>query len=150
MEVDVKVIKRAGLQDAAVVAKMAARLWDTHVDEELKALFCGLIASREAAVFLAYEAQRAAGFAQCQLRHDYVEGTHTSPVGYLEGIYVEEAFRRRGVALQLLKACENWARGLGCVEFASDCELENKESFGFHLGAGFSEKNRIICFSKEL
>ena len=33
---------------------------------------------------------RPAGFAQCQLRRDYVEGTKTSPVGYPEGIFVAE------------------------------------------------------------
>jgi aminoglycoside 6'-N-acetyltransferase I len=71
-------------------------------------------------------------------------------VGYLEGIFVREAYRRRGFAGELLAACEGWARSRGCVEFASDCELSNACSLAFHLCAGFSEANRIICFAKKL
>ena len=91
-----------------------------------------------------------AGFAQCQLRRDYVEGTSSSPVGYLEGIYVDEARRRRGHARELLRACEAWAKERGCTEFASDCELDNAASLAFHLHAGFEEANRLICFAKRL
>ena len=93
---------------------------------------------------------RAIAFAQCQLRRDYVEGTETSPVGYLEGIYVREDFRRRGVARELLAACEQWARKQGCREFASDCELTNRESERFHRALGFGEAGRISCFVKKL
>lgn len=39
---------------------------------------------------------------------------------------------------------------MGCREFASDCELTNEESLRFHLGTGFTEANRIICFTKPL
>ena len=90
------------------------------------------------------------GFAQCQLRHDYVEGTDSSPVGYLEGIYVIPSCRHRGIAGVLLAACERWAVKMGCTEFASDCELDNLESLAFHKSAGFTEANRIICFTKKL
>ena len=89
------------------------------------------------------------GFAQCQLRTDYVEGTHTSPVGYLEGIYVAAHCRRHGHASALLAACEQWAAEMGCTEFASDCEIGNDVSLRFHLHAGFQEANRIICLTKK-
>ena len=112
--------------------------------------FEALIANPECAVFLAIEEGEAVGFAQCQLRRDYVEGTETSPVGYLEGIFVEDAYRRRGLSKALLSACEGWAKEMGCSEFASDCELENEESLAFHLALGFEEANRIICFAKKL
>ena len=90
------------------------------------------------------------GFAQCQLRRDYVEGCDTTPVGYLEGVFVEEPHRRRGAARALVDACQDWARQQGCREFASDCELDNTGSLRFHLGVGFEEANRIICFTKRL
>ena len=104
----------------------------------------------EAAIMLAYNAKEAVGFAQCQLRHDYVEGTSTSPVGYLEGLYVKEAFRKQGMARELTRACEEWAKEKGCREFASDCELENVESINMHLKLGFREVNRVVCFTKEI
>jgi aminoglycoside 6'-N-acetyltransferase I len=109
-----------------------------------------IIPKPDAAFFLAYAEETAVGFAQCQLRYDYVEGTDFSPVGYLEGIYVAEACRKHGVARELLSACETWAKSKGCTEFASDCELDNTQSLEFHLNVGFEEANRIICFTKKL
>lgn len=143
-------IQRATEQDAAVLAGLALMLWDGHDAAELREEFTELLRSEEAACFLAYEAGAPVGFAQCQLRHDYVEGTKTSPVGYLEGIFVQPEFRHRGLAKQLLGACESWAKEKGCTEFASDCELGNDASLDFHLSMGFAEANRIVCFTKKL
>ena len=109
-----------------------------------------ILAKLDAAFFLAYAEKVPIGFAQCQLRHDYVEGTDSSPVGYLEGIYVTESYRHHGIAKRLLHACEAWAKEQGCTEFASDCELDNTQSLQFHLNVGFEEANRIICFTKKL
>ena len=141
-------IKRAGESDLAAVAELAAELWPDHTPEEL-AEELSQLNETESAFFLAEEGSPL-GFAQCQLRHDYVEGTEHSPVGYLEGIYVREQYRHSGIAKELLAACENWAKEKGCAEFASDCELGNSGSLAFHLSVGFEEANRIICFTKKL
>ncbi|MEG2090881.1 aminoglycoside 6'-N-acetyltransferase, partial [Niameybacter sp.] len=106
--------------------------------------------SKYASIFLCFDEEQTVGFAQCQLRQDYVEGTQTSPVGYLEGIYIKADYRKRGLAHRLLSACEEWAKLKGCSEFASDCELDNEDSLKFHLSTGFDEANRIICFNKKL
>ena len=34
-----------------------------------------------------------------KVRHDYVEGCETSPVGYLEGVSVHEAYRHQGIVI---------------------------------------------------
>lgn len=143
-------IRKAEINDAAAVAELALLLWPEHTLEELTGEFEELISQDDAACFLTYAGDTAVGFAQCQLRHDYVEGTESSPVGYLEGIYVQENHRHQGYAKMLLSACEAWARDQGCTEFASDCELTNTESLKFHLNVGFEEANRIICFTKKL
>jgi len=106
--------------------------------------------NEDAVIFLAREGEEYVGFAHCQLRFDYVEGTSTSPVGYLEGIYVMEEYRKKGIGRELVNCCEEWSRGKGCVEFASDIELDNLDSFAFHVKVGFSEVNRLICFAKKL
>ena len=143
-------IRRAIKGDAKMIAQLAVHMWSSHTVEELTVEFDDLITDRNAAVFLYLLNEQAIGFAQCQLRNDYVEGTETSPVGYLEGIFVLDAYRRRGYAKALLAACEQWARKQGCQEFASDCELDNTLSHSFHLGLGFKEVNRIVCFTKNL
>ena len=143
-------IRQAQRGDLPAITGLASRLWPDATVPELEDSFSSLLSHSDAAVFLAFSNSQPVGFAQCQLRHDYVEGTVSSPVGYLEGIYVEELHRRRGFARLLLAACEVWAQEQGCTEFASDCELDNIDSFHFHLGLGFEEANRIICFTKKL
>ena len=146
----VSMIRKTEIRDAGTIAQLADRLWPETGYERLYKEFEALLREETCAIFLAEQAGKPIGFAQCQLRHDYVEGTETSPVGYLEGIYVSESFRRRGVGSALVSACEDWAREKGCKEFASDCELTNTDSLRFHLATGFTEANRIICFVKEL
>ena len=143
-------IRKAERKDASAIAGLALQLWPDHSLAEFETEFTELAADPEAAVFLAFREETAVGFAQCQLRHDYVEGTENSPVGYLEGIFVAKQYRNQGTARMLLTACENWARTKGCTEFASDCELTNTQSLRFHLNVGFTEANRIICFTKKL
>ena len=143
-------VRKAEREEIPVVAKLALLLWPDHEAGALEAEFLELISREDTAVFLAYQGETAVGFAQCQLRQDYVEGTESSPVGYLEGIFVKEEARRCGYARLLLSACEVWAKTMGCREFASDCELENADSLRFHLKVGFKEANRIICFTKKL
>ena len=143
-------IRKACPADAGMMGVLASELWPHHSSEELKQEFDAMLMRQDAACFLALDGGKPVGFAQCQLRRDYVEGTETSPVGYLEGIYVTESARNRGIARQLLAECENWAGEQGCREFASDCELDNTGSLDFHLALGFREANRIICFTKKL
>ena len=125
-------------------------MWEENTIEGLTEEFREIISSEESAVFLLELDRQAAGFAQCGLRHDYVEGTDSSPVGYLEGIFVKEAYRKQGYAKELLAKCEAWAKEMGCTEFASDCELDNEVSLAFHLKMGFLEANRVICFTKPI
>ena len=143
-------IRKAAASDIPTAAELAVRLWPDHGPSEMAEELTNLINDTDAAIFLAFRSGIPVGFSQCQLRRDYVEGTSSSPVGYLEGIYVADGFRKSGIARSLLAACETWAKAQGCTEFASDCELTNTESLYFHLRVGFEEANRIICFTKQI
>ena len=55
-----------------------------------------------------------------------------------------------GYATELLNACKAWAKSQGCTEFASDCAITNEASIRFHLNAGFTEANRIVCFTSKI
>ena len=76
---------RANEQTLPQAAVLACELWPDNTPDELLAEW-GALSPEGAAFFLAEEEGAFAGFAQCQLRRDYVEGTETSPVGYLEGV----------------------------------------------------------------
>ena len=146
----VKLIRKATLEDVPQLVSLAIQMWKSHTVEDLTKIFCEHIRKGKNIIFLAISEEHIVGFAQCGLRFDYVEGTDSSPVGYLEGIFVLEEYKKRGYAKELLGECQNWAKDQGCLEFASDCELDNEDSLKFHLKMGFAEANRIICFTKSL
>ena len=143
-------IRKASKNDIEIIANLAVIMWNENSVEDLSNEFAELLFKDDAQIFLKYENDIPIGFAQCQLRHDYVEGTETTPVGYLEGIFIMEGYRNRGYAKELLNECEKWAKDKGCKEFASDCEMDNNISFQFHMAMNFTEANRIICFTKKL
>ena len=143
-------IRKAGKMDLEILANLAVQMWDSHSVSELAAEFSVIISTGKSQFFLKYINDIPIGFAQCSLRYDYVEGTETTPVGYLEGIFIKDGYRNKGYAKELLLACEAWAKYNGCQEFASDCEIDNIDSFHFHKAMNFTEANRIICFTKEL
>ncbi len=143
-------IRQAINPDLPALGQLGAALWPHHTAAEMEAEFAEIMEKADAAFFVKLAAGRIVGFTQVGLRRDYVEGTDHSPVGYLEGIYVAEPFRGRGIARELLAACEHWAKEKGCREFASDCELDHSPRLNFHLAAGLAEAPRSICFVKPL
>lgn len=125
--------------------------WDTVEDhaEEAEELYLGDQTDR--AAFIALDSEGTAiGFAEAALRRDYVEGCETSPVAYLEGIYVRPDARLKGAARALAEAVADWGRARGCSEFASDALLDNIESHRFHAAIGFTETERVVFFRREL
>jgi aminoglycoside 6'-N-acetyltransferase I len=90
------------------------------------------------------------GFIEGSIRSDYVNGTETSPVGFVEGVYVAPSWRRKGVARQLFAAIGDWAKARGCRELASDALLENEASQRAHRALGFKETERVVYFAKSL
>jgi aminoglycoside 6'-N-acetyltransferase I len=127
-------------------------LWPDSTRETHSADAEALLAKgRSVHVRLAYaEEGRLAGFSEAALRTDYVNGCETSPVAFLEGIYVEPWARRQGVAKMLVAEVEAWAVSLGCREFASDALLENRDSHRMHQALGFEETERVVYFRKLL
>lgn len=143
-------IRKARACELPEVSKLANLLWPDSSVGELFEEFRMLFQKKNDALFVAIVEKQIIAFAHSSIRREYVEGTKTNPVGYLEGIYVSPAVRKQRIGTLLLKKCEEWAKEQGCFEFASDCELGNMESFSFHLKVGFEEANRIICFVKKL
>ena len=141
---------RADPGEAGKLSALVKIIWSEHTLEDLTRIITNYMSSEDSAVFAEVVNGEYVGVALCCLRHDYVEGCETSPVGYLEGVSIREEYRHRGIGRKLVSECEQWAREKGCTEFASDCELTNNESLYFHLSIGFQEENRIICFKKML
>ncbi len=142
----------AGEAHRVAWAALRAALWPEGSRDEHAADIVEFIAEMAAGsgqiCFLAMRGCEAVGFAEAAIRHDYVNGCETSPVAFLEGIYVEPSSRRAGVAGKLLAAVEAWGRANGCSELGSDAELTNVQSHAFHRGLGFEETERVVYFRK--
>ena len=91
----------------------------------------------------------AVGFAELSIRN-IVDSCTTNRVGYLEGWYVDGAFRRQGVGRALVQASEQWAIAQGCTEFASDALIDNTVSQIGLLSLGFEETGQVRNFRKDL
>lgn len=143
-------IKKAKKKDSKILAKMAVKIWEDNNIADFVKEFEDFADDPNMHSFIKYVDDKPVGFANVSIRYDYVEGCETSPVGYLEGIFVEDEYRKNNYARDLVKACETWVKDKRIKEFASDCTLTNKDSLAFHLAIGFEEVNRIICFKKEL
>lgn len=127
-------------------------LWpDTSAAEHLAEMkVCCDDPERYAQFLAVHEKAGAIGFAEASLRRDYVNGTDSTPVGFLEGIYVVSEARREGLARQLLGAVEAWAMGKGCCELASDTPIDNRISQVAHRALGFDETQRVVYYKKML
>ena len=98
--------------------------------------------------FLAFDNDKPTGILHGSIRREYVNGANAGLKGYLEAIYVLPEYRMNGIAAELARIAERWASRHGCREFASDCLLDNTESYNFHLRIGFKETERNIFFLK--
>ncbi|EOS56043.1 aminoglycoside 6'-N-acetyltransferase [Paenibacillus barengoltzii] len=143
-------IEQANPTNLDDVTRLALKLWPEHAWRELRNELEDLLASEKDRIFLAVKEGDTIGFVHMSLRFDYVEGSSSSPVGYVEGIYVDENYRNQGVSRKLVEAGEAWAKSLGCKEIGSDTELDNHGSQAFHQRIGFKEAGRIVAFIKEI
>lgn len=105
---------------------------------------------RFAAFVACGDGDAALGLVEVSLRHDYVNGTTSSPVAFIEGLYVAPSARRGGIARSLVRRAEEWARGKGCREMASDALLGNDVAHAAHRALGFEETERVVCFRKPI
>lgn len=144
-------IERCTPADAGAWIALRKKLWPDESDADLRAGSDELLASKESVVLIA-RADRDAivAFAEATLRHDYVNGCSTSPVAFLEGIYVEPESRRQRIARRLCEAVEAWAAENGCSEFASDTFIDYVDSQRMHEALGFTETDRVIYYRKEI
>ncbi len=71
-------------------------LWPDEDAQQIAAEASGMLAQADLLVLVAREGDAVIGFAEAAIRNDYVNGCETSPVAFVEGIYVVPQQRRRG------------------------------------------------------
>jgi aminoglycoside 6'-N-acetyltransferase I len=149
-------VRQARASDRKELARMRALLWpaaspEEHLKEVDEALHSGMNGTLPMAIFVAQdEDETLTGFLEVGMR-SHADGCDPArPVGFVEGWFVEEAFRNRGVGRELMRAAENWVRAQGCMEMASDTWIESEGSQRAHESLGFEIIDRCVHFRKKL
>ena len=148
-------VRAAVAADRDAVARMRCALWPDDPPEEhareVEATLRGEPNSILPLTILIAEVDGfPAGFAEVGLR-SHAEGCDPRrPVGYLEGWFVEEKFRRRGVGRALVEAGMAWAKARGCREFASDTWADARHSIAAHQRLGFKRAGCCVNFRRPL
>jgi len=149
-------VRQANVSDSAEIAEMCALLWPDatatehriETEQLLKTKMCGTLPST---IFVSCDVNgRITGFLLVDLR-SHADGCNpTRPVGFVEGWFVLEEHRRRGIGSAMMRAAEDWARSLGCKEMASDTWIDERNSLKAHQALGFEVVDRCIHFRKSL
>jgi aminoglycoside 6'-N-acetyltransferase I len=149
-------IRLANTADRVDVAAMRHELWpdgpvDEHLGEFDVLLATGVSGTLPAATFVAQATEGTLiGFLDVGQR-SHADGCDTRhPVGYVEGWFVREEWRNRGVGKGLIEAAEAWARSHGCVEMASDSLIDNNTSLAVHEALGYQVVDRCFHYRKAL
>ena len=136
--------------DAPEWVRMRTALWpESPGDHPLEIAQFFAEARDDLATFVAEAGDGLCGFLEAGTR-PYAEGCRTSPVGYIEGWWVDSGQRNRGVGAALVAAAEAWARDRGLTEMASDADIANDISRQAHKALGYREVEQIVCFRKKL
>lgn len=125
-------------------------LWDESTEREHRVEMMDILEHTETQLVLVAEYDnRLVGFLEASIR-PFVEDCYSDQVGYLEGWFVENEYRKHGLGRQLVETAEKWAKSKGCREMASDSEIGNELSLNAHLSLGYQETSRLVHLRKEL
>jgi aminoglycoside 6'-N-acetyltransferase I len=141
--------------DVEALVSMREALWpkslgDEH-EAEVRAIIGGAARSTlPLAVLVADLDGGLVGFVEVGLR-SHADGCDPSrPVGFIEGWYTDPAHRGKGIGRALVAAAEEWCRGQGCTELASDTWIDNQASQRAHEALGFKAVDRCVNYRKTL
>ena len=137
-------------EDHAEWLRLRKALWEDCADEQHVREMEEILNSDVDQIFFAERPGGGlCGFVEAALR-SRANGCESTPVGYIEGWYVDPDVRRQGVGRSLVAVAENWARSRGCHQMASDAELWNTVSHQAHGAIGYEETARLVLFKKDL
>ncbi len=144
------VIRKATVEDRPEWLRMRHLLWPKDDIEDLESEMDKILAGSRTPAFVAVRPDgKLGGFIEAGLRN-YAEGCDTSPVGYLEGWFVDVDLRGQGIGGRLVKTAEDWARAQGMKEMGSDTWLDDEVSIKAHKALGYQETERLVTFAKHL
>lgn len=149
-------VRPAGPSDRDPISRLREGLWpETSTREHAREVADFLAGKRTSSLPLAVLVAETingelVGFVEVGLR-SHADGCDPKrPVGFVEGWFVSEKYRRKRIGVQLLAAAENWARSQGCAEMGSDALISSDVSQRAHEACGFEVVDCCVHYRKVL
>lgn len=119
---------------------------DKFHEKEMKQIF---VSTDWFCCFLMSENNQVLGFTELSSRN-IVDGCLSSPVAYLEGLYLKKEYRGKGLGRVAVKIIKHWCKEQGYTELGLDTELDNLKAIKFFKAVGLKETYRIVQFRTKL
>ena len=142
-------IRAMSVADSRELCRMYTIMFPGEPDKNITAEVDRILGEDGCGAFVAEEDSTSLGFAEYALR-PYVNGCYGRPVPFLEGLWVDPAHRRRGIARKLVYVLTTHMRARGFFELGSDVLIDNDPSLAFHKALGFEETERVVFFRKPI
>lgn len=95
--------------------------------------------------FLISENNQILGMVELSSRN-IVDGCLSSPVAYLEGLYLKKKHRGMGLGREAIEMIKNWCKENKFAELGMDAEIENLAAQKFFSAIGLHETYRIVQY----
>lgn len=140
-------VRPATRRDIDIAAKLRVQLWSRLSRSSHAKELSEFLSDRKFKWWIVFDEDKPVGFAEVYLRR-YVNGCRQMPVPFLEGIWVDKKYRRRGAGRMLIEKISDWASARGFAEIGSDANIKNSRSHKSHASWGFKETERVVYFRK--
>jgi GNAT superfamily N-acetyltransferase len=118
--------------------------WTVQDQAELERRLLTLLEQDDAAVWAAQAGDQVMGMAEVYFLAPQPAGRSVRPRGHLQSLYVEEAWRRRGIGRLLVAAAEEWARMRGADELDLDIWEVGAGPLAFYEDLGYHTLRRTL------
>jgi len=99
--------------------------------------------------FLKIDEDQIIGLVELSSRN-IVDGCLSSPVAYIEGLYLKKKYRDKGLGKEAIEIIKNWCKENDFSELGADTELKNIKAQKFFKSVGFHESYRIVEFCTKI
>ncbi|WP_052345768.1 aminoglycoside 6'-N-acetyltransferase [Paucisalibacillus sp. EB02] len=140
----------AGKEQVDDLIKLAMKVYTGSTYDGLQQEFHDMFQTDKHRFLLYLVKEKPIAFMHLSIRVDYVQGCESSPTGYLEGVYVDPDYRKKGISTALFNEGKKWLLEKGCKQIGSDMEEGNHTSYSFHMSVGFKEAGRLVTFIQDL
>lgn len=145
MPADSPLVRRATIQDASAIARLATELGYPAAGQQITDRLSVLLMDGRHAVFTAMRQDRMLGWMHVERRHALESGEKMEIIG----LVVSASERRLGVGLALLRSAEHWASEQGFDTLVVRSNTARIQSHPFYRKHGFARDKTQHVYSRK-